>query len=68
MYIYDYYLKNNSRKIFYTDSSDIPKEVISFGEKNKDKIKTSYCDHFPMTVEEFIGEEKLNSYEVICEK
>ena len=67
MYMYDYYLKNNSRKIFYTDESDIPKEILDFCEENKDNIKTSFCDHFPMTVKEFVGKKKLKPYEIVCE-
>ena len=66
MWAYDYYLKDGSRRIFYTNEPDYPEEVLKFCENHKDEIEDSFCDHYPMTVEEFIGENKLEDYKVIC--
>ena len=66
MYMYDYYLKDGSRKVFYTDESDIPEELLEFVEEHENEIDDKFCDHFPMTVKEFFRETELEDCDVIC--
>lgn len=66
MWIYDYRLKDDSNKIFYTDEPYFPEEALEFNKKHKDEIEDNFSLHFPITTKEFLGERELKDYEVIC--
>lgn len=66
MYVYDYWMKDGSRKQFLTDNRFFPDEVCNFADAHKEEITSAFCDHFNMTVESFLGGDKLENYQVIC--
>lgn len=66
MYIYDYFLKDGSRKQFFADQACIPDEVCDFVDSHKEEIIGAFCDHFNMTVESFLGGAEPNDNQVIC--
>lgn len=67
MYVYDYWMKDGSRKQFLTDNhSFIPDEVYDFIDSHKKEIKGAFCDRFYMDVESFLSGDNLEDYQVIC--
>lgn len=53
MWVYEYYLKNGRKKLFYTDSPRVPIEINKFWDVNENEIIGYFCDHFPVMVAEY---------------
>lgn len=67
MYVYDYWMKDGSRKQFLTDNHPfIPDEVCDFIDSHEKEITGAFCDRFYMNVESFLNGDKLEDYQVIC--
>lgn len=63
MYMYDIYLKDGTRKVFYQDEISPCEKVKNFLHNNE--YKDYYVNHFPISVHGYVGSSILKDYEEI---
>ncbi len=54
MYIYGILLNNLITHNFYTNDSYPPEEYMKFYDEHVDEVEDLFCDHIPLSMEEYI--------------
>jgi hypothetical protein len=60
MWQYQIFLKDGSEKNFLIDEAYVPDEYINYCETHAQEIDCTFCDHYPQTVENWLGCENNN--------